>query len=125
MAGDTVLVPLMGRQVEMRKPSEGSIVVLARIARTAAGIPESDFDPAQLSEEQRAKIARDLGVLGRILDQMIVSDADKDWIDDLLIGGEASPEDVFGLVTGAAKAFADAVAPAAGPVKAARRVRTR
>ena len=46
----TVLVELGGREVEMRKPTDGSLVVLARTFR---GLPKIENDATELSEEQR------------------------------------------------------------------------
>ncbi len=87
----TALVELGDRTVEMRKPSDGALVVLARVFR---GLPKIEND-VEMSEEQRDRVVRNLGTLGQVVEAMIVKEADKDWLDDVMISGEVSAEDVF------------------------------
>lgn len=114
---ETVLVQLAGRTIEVRRPSDGALVVLARIGR---GIPSSSFDPAQLSDEARARLIHNLGTVGKVLESMIVSEADRDWLDDVMVSGEVTPEQAFGVVKDAAEALNAGAAPAkkaAAPVR--------
>jgi precorrin-2 methylase len=112
MAELTVLVPLGGRQIEMRKPSDGSLVVLARTFR---GLPKIE-NVNELSDEQRDRVIRNLGTLGQVVEAMIVKDDDKDWLDDVMISGEVSAEDVFGVIAIAGEKFNGA---STGPAKKA------
>lgn len=94
MAELTTMIELGGRDIEMRKPTDGALVVLARVAR---GLPDAKIenDGAEMSDEVREKMVRNLGTLGKIVEQMIVKDSDKDWLDDTMISGEVTAEDVF------------------------------
>jgi hypothetical protein len=94
MAELTVLVPLGDRQVEMRKLSDGALVVLSRTFR---GIPKIE-NVDELTPEQQASLVRDLGTLGKIVDSMIVKPEDKDWLDDAMIEDKVTAEDVFDAI---------------------------
>lgn len=115
MAESTVLVELGGREIEMRKPTDGALVVLARTFR---GLPKIE-NVAELSDELRDKLVRNLGILGKIVEEMIVKDEDKDWLDDAMIDGGVTAEQVFGVITEAGKKFNGTAAPAkkAAPVR--------
>lgn len=112
----TVLVPLGGRDVEMRKPTDGSMVVLARVAR---GLPKIE-NVTELSDEDRDKLVRNLGTLGKIVDGMIVQDGDREWLEDAMIDGDVTAEEVFMSIRVAGEKFnGQAAAPAkkAAPVR--------
>lgn len=111
----TVLVELGGREVEMRKPTDGALVVLARTFR---GLPKIE-NVAELSDEVRDRLVRNMGTLGKIVEGMIVKDDDKEWLEDAMIDGDVSAEDVFGVVRLAGEKFNGAATPAkkAAPVR--------
>lgn len=113
----TVLVPLGGREVEMRRPTEGAMVVLARVSK---GLPKIE-NVAELSDEHRDRLIRDLGTLGKIVDGMIVKDDDKNWLDDVMIDGTVTPEDVFDAV----RISGEKLNGSAAPAKAVQPVRRR
>lgn len=116
MAEMTVLVPLGGRDVEMRKPTDGSLVVLARTFR---GLPKIE-NVGELSDEQRDRLVRNLGTLGKIVEQMIVKQDDRDWVEDEMIDGRVTAEDVFDVIRVAGEKFngtASAAAKKAAPVR--------
>ena len=117
MAEQTVKVPLGGREIEMREPSEGSLVVLSRTFRS---LPKIE-NVGELSDEQRDRMIRSLGILGKIVEGMIVNDDDKDWLDDAMIDGTVSAEDVFRSIKDAGEKFNGTAAPA----RAAKAVRRR
>ena len=50
MAEVTALVPLGGRQVEMRKPSDGALVVLARIFKHTGKIENAE----EMTDDERS-----------------------------------------------------------------------
>lgn len=113
----TVLVELGGRQVEMRKPTDGALVVLARVSRGLPGKIENDGD---IPQELRDRLVRNLGTLGKVVEGMIVKDEDKDWLDDAMIDGDVTAEDVFGVIRVAGEKFNGAATPAkkaAAPVR--------
>lgn len=101
MAELTVMVPLGDREVEMRRPSEGALVVLARVSRGFPKIENVD----ELSDEMRDRLVRNLGTLGKIVDGMIVKDDDKDWLEDAMIDGDVKAEEVFGAIRVAGEKF--------------------
>jgi hypothetical protein len=111
----TVMVELGDRQIEMRKPTDGALVVLARTFR---GLPKIE-NVEEMSDELRDRMIRNLGTLGKIVEGMIVRDADKDWLDDAMIDGTVTAEDVFGVIRVAGEKFNGAAAPAkkAAPVR--------
>lgn len=114
MAELTTVVPLGGRDVEMRKPTDGALAVLARAFR---GIPKIE-NVAEITDEQRDRVIRNLGILGEVVDSMIVQEADKDWLDDVMISGKVSPEDVFAAITVAGQKFnGTATKKTAAPVR--------
>jgi hypothetical protein len=119
----TEMVPLGDREVEMRKPTEGALVVLARITRTLPKI-ENNATEADVSQEVRDKLLRNLGTLGNIVEAMIVQADDRDWLEDQMIGGGVSAGDVFDSIRVAGEKFNGAGAPAR-PVKKAAAVRRR
>lgn len=111
----TVLVELGGREVEMRKPTDGSLMVLARTFR---GLPKIE-NVDGMSDEQRDRLVRNLGTLGKIVEGMIVKQDDKDWLEDAMIDGDVSAEGVFEVIKKAGEKFNGAAAPAkkAAPVR--------
>ncbi len=121
MAELTVTVPLGGRDVEMRKPSDGALVVLARIVRT---LPSSKIENDDVSDETRDKLVRNLGTMGQIVESMIVKVDDQDWLDDAMIAGTVSAEDIFDSIRVAGEKFGLNGTPA-GPAKKAATVRRR
>lgn len=116
---ETVKVELGGREVEMRKPTDGSLVVLARTFR---GLPKIE-NVAGLSDEQRDRLVRNLGTLGKIVDGMIVQDDDKLWLEDAMIDGDVTAEQVFDVIRAAGEKFNNGAA--AAPAKKAAAVRRR
>jgi len=114
MAEKTTTVPLGGRDIEMRAPSEGGMVVMARTFR---GIPKIE-NVGELTDQQRDKLVRNLGILGKIVEEMIVQDEDRDWLDDVMIDGSVSAEDVFDAIRVAGEKLNPAPAKAApAPVR--------
>lgn len=111
----TAAVALGGREVVMRKPSDGSLVVLARIFK---GMPKIE-NVGELSDDQRDKLIRNLGTVGQIVEAMIVNDADKDWLDEVMVSGEVSGEEVFAAVSTAIQKLNGSTKPAkaAAPVR--------
>lgn len=111
----TVLVELGDRQLEMRKPSDGSIAILARVYRTLPKIENAE----EMTPEARDRVVRNLGTLGLIVDGMIVKDADKEWLEEAMIAGDLSPEEVYAAIGTAAAKFGGQSAPAkkAAPVR--------
>jgi len=114
----TVLVELGGRDVEMRRPTEGALVVLARVSR---GLPNSMIENVdQMPTEVRDRMIRNLGTIGKVVEGMIVKDDDKDWLDDVMISGEVTAEDVFRSIREVGEKFNGAAATAkkvAAPVR--------
>jgi hypothetical protein len=99
----TVMVELGDRKIEMRKPTDGALVVLSRVSR---GLPSSKIENAEeLSPEMRDRLIRNLGTLGKVVEGMIVQDADKDWLDDAMIDGDVTAEEVFGAIRVAGEKF--------------------
>lgn len=115
MAELTVLVPLGDREIEMRKPSDGSLVVLARITRA---LPNDKIENDSLSDEARDKLIRNLGTVGRVIEQMIVKEDDLDWLDDVMISGTVTTIDVFDSIRVAGEKFNGPNAAAGPAVKA-------
>lgn len=120
MTEQTVLVELGDRQLEMRRPTDGALVVLARVSR---GLPDAKIENAdQLPVEVREKLIRNLGTLGKVVEAMVVKDADKDWLDDAMVEGGVTAEDVFRAIREVGEKFNGRAAPAkkAPPVRRAR-----
>lgn len=93
----TVLVVVGDRKVEMRRPTEGAVMVLALISKaTPNGV---------VSEAERAKATRHIANLAMIIDEMIVQDDDRDWLAAQLITGALKPEDAMQGLVDCAKAF--------------------
>jgi hypothetical protein len=114
----TVLVKLGNREVEMRKPTDGALVVLARVTR---GLPSGKIEnDGTMSDEMRDRLVRNLGTLGKVVEGMIVKDADKDWLDDAMIDGDVTAEEVFASIRVAGEKINGSTAPAkkaAAPVR--------
>jgi hypothetical protein len=104
----TVMVELGDRQVEMRRPTDGALVVLARVSR---GLPKIENNQ-EIPQELRDRLIRNLGTLGKIVEGMIVKDDDKDWLDDAMIEGAVSAVDVFGSIRTAGEKFNGQATPA-------------
>lgn len=99
----TVLVELGGRKVEMRRPTDGALVVLARVAR---GLPSVKIEnDSEIPQEMRDRLVRNLGTLGKIVDGMIVKDDDKEWLEDAMIEGAVKAEEVFASIRLAGEKF--------------------
>lgn len=114
----TAMVELGGRQVEMRKPTDGALVVLSRTFR---GLPKIE-NVNELTDEQRERLIRNLGTLGKVVEGMIVQDDDKTWLDDAMIDGDVTAEEVFDSIRVAGEKINGSAAPAK---KAAATVRRR
>lgn len=121
MTEKTVMVPLGDREIEMRKPTEGALVVLARITRT---LPTKIENADEVSDAARDKLVRHLGTIGSIVEAMIVKEDDQDWLDGAMVDGSVPVEDVFDAIRVAGEKFNGTGAPA-GPVKKAPAVRRR
>ena len=119
MSEQTVKILLGGREVEMRAPTDGALVVLSRTFR---GLPKIE-NGAELSDQQRERMVRNVGTLGKIVEAMIVKQDDIDWLDDALIDGDVSGEEIFGAIGEAAKKFNGLTGT--GPPKKAAPVRRR
>jgi hypothetical protein len=118
----TVLVPLGDRDIEMRKPTDGALVVLSRTFRA---LPKIE-NVGEITEEMRNKLVRDLGTLGKIVEAMIVQETDKGWLDDAMIDGKVTAEDVFDSIRVAGEKLNGlAPAKAVAPVRRSRSARTR
>jgi hypothetical protein len=118
MAELTVMVPLGGRDIEMRKPTDGALVVLARVSRGLPAMIENDGK--ELSPELRDRLIRNLGTLGKVVEGMVVRDADKDWLDEAMIDGDVTAEAVFTSIRVAGEKFNGQATPtkkAAAPVR--------
>ena len=117
MAELTTMIELGGRDVEMRKPNDGALVVLARVSR---GLPDKIENAAEMPQEVLDRLVRNLGTLGKIVEAMIVKDEDKDWLDEAMIDGVVSAEDVFRAIREVGEKF-NGAAPAkkAAPVRRA------
>jgi hypothetical protein len=117
----TVTVPLGGRDVEMRKPTDGALVVLARLYRT---LPNAKIENGDVSPEFMEKLVRNLGTIGGIVEAMIVKPADQDWLDDQMVSGAVTAEQIFDSIRVAGEKFNGSGSPA-GPAKKAVPVRRR
>lgn len=118
----TVMVPLGDREVEMRRPTDGALVVLARVTKT---LPKDKIDSDEKpSQEFMDKIVRSLGTIGGIVEAMIVQDDDQEWLDESLISGAVTAEEIFDAIRVAGEKFNGSGAPA-GPAKKAATVRRR
>lgn len=114
----TVMVELGDRKVEMRKPTEGAVVVLAKIFKRTSKIENVE----EMSDEERSRALRNIGVLGDIVDSMIVKEADRDWLEGALIDGKVEPIDAFMAIRTAGEKLNGATTPAkkAAPVRRTR-----
>jgi hypothetical protein len=104
----TVMVPLGDREIEMRKPRDGALVVLARVGR---GIPKIE-NAEELTDKQRDQLISSLGTLGKVVEGMIVQDDDKAWLDDAMIDGDVTAEEVIDAIRVCGEKFNGASAPA-------------
>lgn len=121
MAELTVLVPLGDREVEMRKPADGAVVVLAKIFKRTGKIENAEG----MTDDERERILRNIGTLGDIIDSMIVKETDRDWLEEALIAGDISPEETFTSLRVAGEKINGSAAPAkkAAPVRRSRAAR--
>lgn len=118
----TVMVPIGDREIEMRAPSEGALIVLSRGFRS---LPKIE-NVALLTDAQRDVIVRNLGTLGKVIDSMVVQDDDKAWLEDAMVDGDVTAEDVVDCIRVAGEKMNGSSAPAkkaAAPVRRARRPR--
>lgn len=123
MAEPTVMIKLGTREVEMRKPTDGALVVLARLSR---GLPDAKIENVdEMPQELRERLIRSLGTIGKAVEAMVVQDTDKDYLDDAMIDGTVSAEDVFRAIREVGEKFNGAATAkkAAAPVRRARAAR--
>lgn len=122
MAELTAMVKLGGREVEMRQPSEGGLVVLARVTR---GLPDSKIENVEeWPVAVREKLVRNLGTVGLVVEAMIVKEADKNWLDEVMINGDVTAEQVFSAIREANEKINGSTTPAKAPAPV-RRARAR
>lgn len=115
MAELTTMVLLGDREIEMRKPTEASLVVLARVSR---GIPKIE-NVEELTDQQRDRLISGLGTVGRIIESMIVHEEDAAWLDDAMIDGAVTAAEALEAIRKAGENFNTG----SGPVKATKAVR--
>jgi hypothetical protein len=111
----TALVPLGGRDVEMRKPTDGAVVVLAKIFKRTGKIENAEG----MTDDERERALRNIGTLGDIIDSMIVKVTDRDWLEEALISGDVTPEAAFASI----RVASEKLNGGAGPAKKAQAVR--
>jgi hypothetical protein len=120
MAEVTALVPLGDREIEMRKPSDGAVIVLAKIFKRTAKIENA----GEMTDDERSRALRSIATLGDIVDSMIVKDDDRDWLEEALIEGSVEPEEAFVAIRIAAEKI-NGTSAAPKKTAAVRRVRNR
>lgn len=120
VAEKTVMVPLGDRQVEMRKPTDGAVIVLAKVFKRTGKIENAEG----MTAEERDRALRNIGTLGDVIDSMIVKEADRDWLEEALIDGKVEPADTFAALRVAGEKL-NGSGPAAKKATPVRRARAR
>jgi hypothetical protein len=94
----------------MYAPNDGQYAVLLRVCQQVNARGGDTRD-----------VARNIGLMYRLLDELIVDPHDKAWIDDLMITGDLEPDDGLGLTVDLLRqhvaTVVDKEAPPAGPVR--------
>ena len=116
---ETTMVEFGDRMIEVRRPSDGALLVMSRVARS---LPGGVVDLSKITEEQKRKLMRDVGAAGAILDAMVVQEPDRNYLDDGMIDGTFEPADVFAIVSTAIGQLRGEQAPTTGPQPAVRRI---
>lgn len=119
MAEVTAMVPLGDREIEMRKPTDGAVIVLAKIFKRTSKIENAD----EMTDDERARALKNIGVLGDIVDSMIVDPADVEWLEEALIAGDVAPEEAFVAIRVATEKINGVTTPAKKAVAPVRRRR--
>lgn len=104
----TAMVPLGDREIEMRKPTDGAVIVLAKIFKRTAKIENA----GEMTDQERERALKNIGVLGDIVDSMIVDPADVEWLEEALIAGTVAPEEAFVAIRVATEKINGTTAPA-------------
>ena len=108
MAEVTAMVPLGDREIEMRKPTDGAVIVLAKIFKRTSKIENAE----EMTDDERARALKNIGVLGDIVDSMIVDKDDVEWLEEALIAGDVAPEEAFVAIRVATEKINGVTAPA-------------
>lgn len=107
----TVKVELFKREIEMRMPTQDQLMMWNRTIRKGErALEESGDATAALNY---------LGKIRDIVDSLIVSEDDVDWLDELMVAGKLSVEDASKLVVQASEKLAGGKKAPAKKVKAA------
>jgi hypothetical protein len=113
---ETRQITFQGRAVTVAMPTDGQLAVWKRTASRFASV-----DVGELTGEEVGKLL-DRGV--RVIQSVMASQADRDWLEDELLDGVLTLEAAAGIITEAIAAFRDdKPAPKTGPIKKARRAR--
>lgn len=112
------LITFRGREIAVRFPTDGQLLVWQR---SVQDIERSDSAAWDGEEAMRA-----MGRAGRIIDSVIVSRSDREWIDDLTLDEGLSLADRAEIIQLTLEAFTDKTdgktpAKKAAPAKRARR----
>lgn len=96
--------------ITMYAPDDGQYAVLLRVSQQVGA-----------RGGERVEVARNIGLLYRILDSLFLNREDKAWIDELLISGQLDPSAALGLVLDLLHEHVEATvanqAPKTGPVR--------
>lgn len=101
-----------GRTIRVNKPTESQLAVWQRIANRYA-----DLDPAK----DQSKAGEILNRYFVIVESVLADTADRDWVEDHLLGGDMDLTEMAQIVTKTVDHYYGAKVPKTGPAPKARR----
>lgn len=103
---------LGGREIQLRRPNLGQILMLQRIAqRNIKSVKDSGKDDHELARVTQDAMVRVLD----FIDTLFLSEEDRLFVEDEMIAGKITHEEIFSLLTGEQDKAAEDDAPP--PVK--------
>lgn len=113
---DTFMMPLAGREVEFRRAHIGQVMMLQRTAIRSINSAEQEGADTTVRVEAVSKgIVRILD----FIDKLIVNDEDREFIEDKMLEGEITWEQLAAVLSGGDRSTAPADDEAPRPKKAA------
>lgn len=83
------------REIEFRPPSDGQLLILARMLRKMEGLAENwDDDDPEAPAKIRISITNASKLLD-VIDSMVVKEADRDWLEQQILARELDLADLM------------------------------
>lgn len=118
MADDTTTITWRDRTIPIKLPGGMQLATWNRVAKQAAELGGGE---GELTEDEKTEMATLLDRLLRIILSLFANNADKEWLQDLLLDGEITDEDLLAMFSQMTDGMTDGDTAKKAPAKKAAR----